>query len=782
MAFDIKSEYSIYESILTIDNILEFAFKLGLKSIAINFGSSTSGLLTFYRKAKKLNIKPIFVFQITRNDINLFLIPKNNASHSKIVRILSNFNNISDSDLNNVIKDSNIFKIIDSIDNNLLDILKYTENRDYLQILDSIYYSNKLIAEYNNDKSKKAIYIPKIRYLSKNDVELYRVIKALNKGIKFENSKIEDEISLKDFYLDKSISLEIYEKIQKQVDIDIEIENLEIEDSKRILKSIIDSKTLNKNLSDKEFNDIDKKNLSALFLVAENILETAKKLDILHGLGRGSVASSYISYLLGLSGFDPLDYNLIFERFLNRGIPDIDIDIEHNKRDYLVQELRNRFDVLEISNYSRITAKLSYIILDSVYKGENRDNLAKKLVGRLYKISKHPAGLIFCSNIREFITVNNFIADLDYKELDFFNIFKIDLLPLKNLTLLKRLIYSSKIMLSNIPLDDLNIFESLTRDSSQIFQLESENAKSIIRTIKPKSIEDLALVLALNRPGPIENDSINKYMNSDNYIYQEDLMLLLNKEGIKLEETYPIIKKIMKFSLNNLDNIKISNRVKNILNRCAKFSFNKAHAISYAYLTYYLAYFKKYHKKEFNLLYEEIFGNYRSLNKNIANPDINWSTKYSFYYEDIYNNNLNDCIVLGLEDVLGPKLTDKIISERDENGLFSSLEDLKTRILLEDRDLFKIKQVFCLIVKKQINLFEKSFNLKIMIDLDNLSDNAIKDLKLILKNIKGDDLDLILIKNAKKIDLDYKINLSSLKLLIQKFKNIVKLIPFIGKT
>jgi DNA polymerase-3 subunit alpha len=305
------------------------------------------------------------------------------------------------------------------------------------------------------------------------------------------------------------------------------------------------------------------------FLIVGDIVGHAKKAGILVGPGRGSAAGSLVAYVLGITDLDPLKYGLIFERFLNPGRrepPDIDIDFPDNRRDEVVEYVREKFgreNVAQIVTFARMNARavvrdvgrvmgLPYGEMDrlakmipggpssSLARGMETEEVksaleqknsyrelfgvARSLESLARHSSKHAAGVVIApptpageeSGLRNFAPLlrleeDVYVTQYDMDGVKHLGLLKIDLLGLKTLTVLdatRTLVRQTRgieIDYQRIPLDDLKTFALFTEGRTDgIFQFESSGMRDALRKLKPDNLEDLIALNALYRPGPME--------------------------------------------------------------------------------------------------------------------------------------------------------------------------------------------------------------------------------------------------------------------------------------
>ncbi len=512
------------------------------------------------------------------------------------------------------------------------------------------------------------------------------------------------------------------------------------------------------------------------FLVVWDYVKYAKFNNILVGPGRGSAAGSLASYAIGITDIDPIKYDLLFERFLNPErvtMPDIDIDFDSEKRNLVVDYVASKYGskkAIGIITFNTLGAKqvirdvgrcfdISLPIIDEISKAiDTRDLKSSYREGskffrlinsreeykRLYRvalhleglprhISIHAAGIVMSSvDIDEIIPLYKnpmgiYTTAFSKDYLEPLGLLKMDFLGLDNLTLVSNVIddirANEKINISfdKIPLDDkktLKVFYDV--DTYGIFQFESPGMKRFLKKLKVNSFDDIALALALYRPGPMDNiDSFIArregrekidYIHPDledilrpTYgiiIYQEQIMQIVRKlagysfgeadilrRAMSKKKEEIILKEKPKFingCLKNGYDDNIAERVYELILKFANYGFNKAHSVAYSVIAYKMAFIKTYFLKYFiSGLLSNVIGNNEKttiyLNRarkagiKILSPDINKSQNL-YYVTD-----KGIVCPLSIISNVGTAISNEIIGER-EKGDFSSFEDFVVRI------------------------------------------------------------------------------------------------------
>jgi len=315
-----------------------------------------------------------------------------------------------------------------------------------------------------------------------------------------------------------------------------------------------------------ELSIIKNKGYSKYFLVASDLIKFAKKKGILTTT-RGSAAGSMVSYLLGITTINPIEYKLPFERFLNPfrpSPPDIDIDIADNRRDEILEYTKKKYGedkVAQIGTFGTMMARgavrdvaralaYPYAVGDRISKmiplgsqgmpmtidhameivpelkeayEKEKDtkeiiDLAKKLEGCVRHISVHAAGVVISPKpLYEYTPIQfdpkggKIITQYDMYSIEDAGLLKFDFLGIRNLSILADSIslvkkfYKIDIDIEHIPLDDKKTFSLLAKGQTEgLFQLNGSGMTRYLKELKPSSIHDINAMVALYRPGPME--------------------------------------------------------------------------------------------------------------------------------------------------------------------------------------------------------------------------------------------------------------------------------------
>lgn len=317
---------------------------------------------------------------------------------------------------------------------------------------------------------------------------------------------------------------------------------------------------------DHEIAIIKRMGFPGYFLVVQDFINSARAMGVRVGPGRGSAAGSIVSYSLGITDVDPLQYGLLFERFLNPervSMPDIDVDFADNKRDKVIEYVKGKYgeesvcqivtfgtlssravlkDVgrvlgIPLSTIDSITKQIPVILgrvtplqeaIDTIpelrWVKESNDPKIKQLIeyslvleGTNRNVGTHAAGVVIApSDISRYVPLyktpsTEVITQYEYKSLEEIGLLKMDFLGLRTLTVIEdtlRMIqenHNKDIDLAEIPLDDSKVFELFSAGQTvAVFQFESAKMQEYLKKLKPTSIDDIIAMNALYRPGPMD--------------------------------------------------------------------------------------------------------------------------------------------------------------------------------------------------------------------------------------------------------------------------------------
>ncbi len=553
-----------------------------------------------------------------------------------------------------------------------------------------------------------------------------------------------------------------------------------------------------------ELKIIENKGFPKYLMVVSDLLRYAHSQGILTNV-RGSVAGSLVGYLVGITNINPLEYKLPFERFLNPdrpSAPDIDMDFADNRRDEVIEYARRKYGadhVAQIGTFGTMMARgavrdvtramgFPYGLGDQIAKlipmgaqgfpmtidralkespdlkklyDTNEDtktilNMAKKIEGNARHISVHAAGVVIAPGpLTDYTALqydtkgeNKIITQYDMYSIEEAGLLKFDFLGIRNLAIIadafERIekIEGIKITIEDIPIDDKKTFEMLARGETEgTFQLNGSGMTRALMDLKPSVIHDINVMVALYRPGPMDNiqeyiarkhgrkpvtymhPKMEKFLDTTYgvLVYQDDLLMTaIEVAGYTWGEVDKFRKAVGK---------KIPEEMKKqhvmFVEGCQKhggmskekaeaiwelfvpfqgYGFNKAHAASYGHIAYVTAYLKA----NFPAIYMSavltaesgdvdtigiMVAECKRMGIDVLPPSVNESfSQFSVIKDDelVAASAANPYkIRFGLTTIknFGQSVSSAITAERKKNGKFKNLADFLDRI--RDKNLNK---------------------------------------------------------------------------------------------
>ncbi|MFO7840762.1 MAG: DNA polymerase III subunit alpha [Fidelibacterota bacterium] len=370
--------------------------------------------------------------------------------------------------------------------------------------------------------------------------------------------------------------------------------------------------------ADYELSVIKKMGFSGYFLITQDFVQWAKNNGIPVGPGRGSAAGSLVAYALGITNINPLDFDLLFERFLNPDritMPDIDIDFCYERRGEVIEYIKERYghnSVTQIITFGRMKAravvrdvarvmgmdyatgdrfakaippeakdlanaeKMNKDLRDYIHESPAHEKLweiSKVLEGMNRQVGIHAAGVVIApGNLLDYIPLyktskDDVTSQYDMGCLEQVGMLKMDFLGLRTLTVIKHTLdllrqRGIELDIDRIPFDDMKVYDLFGEGRTfGLFQFESAGMREHLKNLHPTCIEDLVAMNALYRPGPMDN--IRTFINRK---HGEKIDYLDPKMGPILKNTYGVIvyqEQVMKiastiagFSLGKADTLR----------------------------------------------------------------------------------------------------------------------------------------------------------------------------------------------------------------------------------
>ncbi len=546
-----------------------------------------------------------------------------------------------------------------------------------------------------------------------------------------------------------------------------------------------------------EFGVIEQMGFIAYFLIVWDFIRYAREQGIPVGPGRGSAAGSVLAYALEIVDVDPLKYDLLFERFLNAervSMPDIDIDFCRDQRADVIEYVQKRYGgkerVAQIITFGTMAAKAVIRDVGRVLGVplSEVDKIAKKIpggpgvtlagaleqdaelremvedaesdAGRIFKYARtlegchrnsgtHAAGVVIAdAPLTEYVPLYKNGEDVSTQFpmdiIEQMGLLKMDFLGLKTLTLIA---HASRLVVEgggDLPdfrseefklYDDTKTYDLLCKgESFGVFQLESSGMRDLLRRLKPRNFEEILVLIALFRPGPLDSGMTDVYCNRKNKLepvtYDHELLkpILEKTQGVIVyqEQVMLLAHHVAGFSLNQADSLRkamgkkkpevmepfkepflvgcgekgmprgTAQEVWDKMATFARYGFNKSHSAAYSVVTYQTAWLKAHYPVEFlAALLTVDSGNMdkvtdaleecRRLEIEVGAPDINHSA--SDFGVDRDGEGEAESIRFGFTSIkgVGGPASDAIVAGRattgnGDEGDFKSIFDLTTRV------------------------------------------------------------------------------------------------------
>ena len=833
----VMSSYSLLQSTISIEELVIKAKERGYQAIALTDHNILYGLVDFYKMCKKHQIKPILgltldVGGIVKSEENhsIILLAKNTKGYENLMLLSSKKMLLAENERLTVDQieqysqdliaitpgetgEAEAFLFQDDTKSATTVIEKwqkaFPENQFYIgvqlhQKLESI--KNKL-NEVSQNTGTPTVALQDVRYIDADDEFSTATLRAIDKG---ETLSIQNASINGDYFLPESSVMEkrfkendLAEAAQRTNAI-ADMITSEIVLHQQLLPKfpLPTEKTttaflkeqcligLEKRVSepDKRYIDrleyeltvIGKMGFEDYFLIVWDVMAYAHKVKIVTGAGRGSAAGSLVAYLLGITDVDPIEYDLLFERFLNEErytMPDIDLDFPDNRREEILQYVRNKYGknhVAQIATFGTLAAKMALkdvsrvfglspseanvwskaipsvlgITLEKAFKqsanlrklvGENEKNTllfetAKKIEGLPRHISTHAAGVVISDKpLTQYVPLQKgggeiLLTQYPMGNVEEIGLLKMDFLGLKNLSIIDNALKlvqretGKRLDLLNIPMQDQETLQLFRKgDMVGIFQFESAGIKNVLRRLEPSSMEDIAAVNALYRPGPMEqidtfikrkkgvlpivypHDTLSEIL-SVTYgvmVYQEQVMQVAARMGgYTLGQADILRRAIGKKQKSIIDKERqhftngaaklgytpeVAMQVYDYIERFANYGFNRSHAVAYSFIAYQMAYLKAHYPNAFFVaLLNSALNNSTKMKEyiieakkraiKVLSPDINASFGgFSL---------INGQILFGFSSIKGLRrdMVDDMITNRKNDGKYKDLIDFLKRL------------------------------------------------------------------------------------------------------
>ncbi|MDC0061435.1 DNA polymerase III subunit alpha [Pseudomonadota bacterium] len=637
----VSSEFSISRGLLRINEIIENAQKLNMPAVALTDLNNMFGMVKFFNKAEAAGIKPIAGTTLNLKSHagefgEILCLAKNNEGLKSLMGIISksqlqqenDYISITFEDLSSCA--GNIIVIAGGSSSTIFNLAKLKKNQDLKTELLSFketFQDDFCIELQRVGKSFEEEFIQCILPLAseflipvivsndtmfsqKEDFDIHETKVCINTGKTLNDANRERLFSPEQFFKSSkdisnlfsdcdpdtlinntvaiaqkcnvTLTTDQYFLPEYPVPEEHDFNSFLSELSKKQLNKIIESyssgeKEIYLKRLDYELTQIHETGFSSYFLIVADFIQWSKDNDVPVGPGRGSGAGSLVAYALGITALDPIEHNLLFERFINPeriSMPDFDIDFCMDKRDMVIDYVGQKYGksaVSQIATFGTMAARAvvrdvaralgkPYALGDRISKMipfipgmtlekaissqpifkkmiQDEDevseiiDLAYKLEGIARNVGKHAGGIVIApGSIADFCPTyfdpqsNSLMTQFDKDDVETIGLVKFDFLGLRTLTVIDRAVKTinqslsekneKTLDLNSLTLDDPKVFDLLASGkTTAVFQLESTGMRELIRRLKPTKFEEIVALLALYRPGPLESGMHDEFVD-----------------------------------------------------------------------------------------------------------------------------------------------------------------------------------------------------------------------------------------------------------------------------
>ena len=616
---DVKSSYSLLKSPTRISDLVTTAKERGYKALALTDENVLYGAVEFYNAAKKAGIKPIFglrlVVALNETDgtkLDLVFLAKNQRGYQHLMDLSTLQQTRKDKKapltvaqisplLNELFiiipPQSTVFSVLAQPTSILTELANLGDDDSVLlgvnSRLDDVQIDT--LQQLSKQLSLPLVGTSTVDYLNANDLFASRVLQAIDAGVELKDPTIEAERRGQHYLHSKEQVIQDYKAkglsaaAQKTVEV-ATLCNVELQfrapvlphfknqagiSSQQYLRSlciqglkkrrVAPGKTIQQYQERlaMELKIIHEMGFDDYFLIVWDVINFAHQQKITTDPGRGSAAGSLVAYALAITEVDPLQYDLLFERFLNperAQMPDIDLDIPDNRRDEVLQYVHQKYGhqrVAQIITFGTLAAKqvvrdvsrvfnlprydmqrlidalphgLHVTLKDALNESQQLKNLlddnpkfrlliqvAQQLEGLPRHYSIHAAGIVLSEQpLHEVVPLQDgsdglLMTQFAKDTVEALGLLKMDFLGLKNLSIMDNTLQMIRQEDPAFDLQKINFNDPLTLQLFQrgktegIFQFESSGIRNVLVNLHPTNFEDIVAVNALYRPGPMEN-------------------------------------------------------------------------------------------------------------------------------------------------------------------------------------------------------------------------------------------------------------------------------------
>ena len=848
----VHTEYSLLDGMCRIPQLVSRTKELGMESLAITDHGALYGAIEFYVAAKEAGIKPIIGCEVyvalgnrfdrsagDKDNYHLVLLARDQTGYQNLIQLITKAN------LEGFYYRPRIDKeLLAGYSQGLIGLSaclggevprlvlegRLGEAKEaarwYRQVLGDFYLEiqrhpitgleqvNQALITMSRELDIPLVATNDVHYINREDAEAHDLLLCIGRNTSVRDDKrfrmpgdffyLRSPEEMAELYRDIPEALANTERVAEKCRLELDFERLHLpevslppgESADQFLASLCyqglprrypqPTEEITGRL-DYELEVIRKTQFANYFLVVWDIISFTKQRSILFGV-RGSAAASIVLYCLGITGIDPIEHKLVFERFLNverKEMPDIDLDFEDERRDEVISYVAQKYGpdhMAQIITFGTLGARaalrdvgralgMSYSDVDRVARlipfapgmtlaralEENSElgsiyqedtivhslvDAARRVEGIARHASTHAAGVVISKEpLTRYVPLQRVskgnaqeavMTQFSMNDIAHIGLLKMDFLGLANLTILGRareIILRQRgieLDLARLPMDDVKTFALLASgETVGVFQLEGAGMRRYIKELKPTNFGDIAAMVALYRPGPMEH--IPTFIKAKHgvepiryphpelasileetygvIVYQDQVLFIVRAfAGYSLGEADIFrkamgkkIPQVMKKERRNFINramkkgfpAEIAEEIFNLIEPFAGYAFNKAHSVSYALIAYQTAYLKANYSAEYMTAFltanagqsdkvASAVGECRRLGIAIRPPDINRS---ELVFSIEVADNGTPAIRFGLTAIknVGHGAVEPIIAERNRGGEYKSIEDFCRR-------------------------------------------------------------------------------------------------------
>ncbi|MDD4212414.1 MAG: DNA polymerase III subunit alpha [Bacilli bacterium] len=600
----VQTEYNMLSSAISLSNLFDFCANRGIKSVGMaDFGMY--GSYKFYRGCQDRGMKPILGLRCNLLDLNssaLLVYARNHEGYQSLMRLATRQAQQGGCILEEIAKEAKgLIIILPSDEHEAVRLIRdqrleegFAILRYYRELFSNFYIGLNQQSEVMCERLPMIVSLLKANaflmvalhqttYLMKEDLPVYQTLRSIEGGSQVGLREIpmhyltpEEEASWIESFPELVHNTEV---ISSSCQVTIQtgtylFPSYGMDNSREYLETLckvgLNKRLQNRNVDVGRYRDrllyelsiIDKMGYNDYFLIVYDYVKYAKQNGIFVGTGRGSAPGSLVIYCLGITEVDPLEYDLLFERFLNPdriSMPDIDVDFPDDRREEIIAYVASRFGqdrvayistfgtfgarmaIRDVARVMQITDQRLQMILKPVQDDDRPLNvliqeneliqrmmegdedihklytLAAKMEGLPRHTSTHAAGIIMADGeLVAYTALQKGLGGLwqtqyEAGDLEAIGLVKMDILGLRNLTIIKNVLdliakYTKQnLNIYQLPLQDAAVYKMIaSKDTAGIFQLESRGMRQLLMNLKTSSFMDIVNANALFRPGPME--------------------------------------------------------------------------------------------------------------------------------------------------------------------------------------------------------------------------------------------------------------------------------------